>query len=45
MIELGAGSSVSQTYEESQVQGSFKVASHGPSGEEVSHPISYELEI
>lgn len=29
---------MSQTYEESQVQGSFKVVSDGPSGQEVSRP-------
>ncbi|ORY25057.1 hypothetical protein BCR39DRAFT_545188 [Naematelia encephala] len=34
IIHLGAASSVSQTYEESQIQGSFKVVSSGPNGEE-----------
>jgi hypothetical protein len=35
-IHLGQGTSVSQTYEESQVQGSFKIASKGGSeGDEV----------
>jgi hypothetical protein len=35
-IHLGQGTSVSQTYEESQVQGSFKIASKGgQDGDEV----------
>lgn len=36
VIYLGTGSGISHTYEESQVQDSFKVTSQGPNGVEVT---------